>query len=162
MSVKKDLDKMLDKMEHTDPFADARKAMEEAFAQGSGAPMPRGRPILIDTMEQRINELTGVLFDAKNKLESQRTPPAELNEPHPGPFTGTGGGDQKAFLKGGRFDFAEIGKKLQDALLKTEDDKQDRMIGLLERGNKLQEDQLKAMAKPVKVDVGNANFGLGD
>jgi hypothetical protein len=113
-------------------------------------------------MEQRINELTGVLFDAKNKLESQRTPPAEINEPRPGPFTGTGGGDQKAFFKGGRFDFAEIGRKLQDSLLKTDDDKQDRMIGLLERGNKIQEDQLKAMAKPVKVDVQNANFGLGD
>lgn len=157
-----ELDKMIKKMENTDPMAEARKAMEDAFTNGNGLPVPRGRPVLLDNMQQELNRLVGTLFNAKNELESQRTPPAELNEPRPGPFTGTGGGDQNAFLKGGRFDFAEVGKKLQDALLKTDDDKQDRMIGLLERGNKIQEDQLKAMAKPVKVDVQNANFGLGD
>lgn len=50
----------------------------------------------------------------------------------------------------GRIGFAELGRKMQDALMKKTDDNQLKMIGLLEAGNAKQDELIKAVKdKPV-------------
>lgn len=64
--------------------------------------------------------------------------------------------ETKSGIEGGRTGFADFGRKIQDALFKDQDKNQKVMIGLMEAGNKIQEEQLKALKnpQPVAVDAG--------
>lgn len=63
---------------------------------------------------------------------------------------------QDPAIEAGRTGFAELGKKIQDAMFGEQDKNQKAMIGLMEAGNRIQEQQLAAMKNPtpVKVDGG--------
>lgn len=61
-------------------------------------------------------------------------------------------------IEAGRTGFADLGKKVQDAVFKEQDGNQKKMISLMEAGNKIQEEQLKAIkdSKPAVVEAGLA------
>lgn len=116
--------------------------MQAGFKDLNFTAMSEGTKIL----EQERNRLANILGTAKSDLEAQR-----LEEARRLAAEDTGGRGAKPILPGSTeqtkrdnsfVSFADFGRKLQDALFKKEDDKQQRMITLLEKGNQLQEQQI--------------------
>ena len=60
---------------------------------------------------------------------------------------------QDPAIEAGRTGFAELGKKIQDAMFGEQDKNQKAMINLMEAGNRIQEQQLAAMKNPAPVKV---------
>lgn len=151
------LDKMIAKTTR-DLTKSTADAMAKAGAEGRRTFVPN----LLGTEELRkdLDRLSTKLGTAKAKLEEARAAEPkgfEENRP-PNPFAG-GGNNASPLLKAGRFDYKDFGRKIQDALLKGEDDGQQQMIDLLQKNNKLQEEQLREQRKPVQVEIKEAGLG---
>jgi hypothetical protein len=151
------LDKMIAKTTR-----DLTKSTAEAMAKAGAEGRRTFVPNLLGTeeLQKDLARLSAKLGTAKAKLEEARAgEPKGFEEDRPiNPFAG-GGNNASPLIKAGRFDYKDFGRKIQDALLKGEDDGQQQMIDLLQKNNKLQEEQLREQRKPVRVEVQEAGLG---
>ena len=105
-------------------------------------------------LEDDRNKLMQQLVDARAAMDITAAETASTELPQQ--QTENVAAAQDPAIEAGRTGFAELGKKIQDAMFGEQDKNQKAMISLMEAGNRIQEQTLAAIKNPapVKVDGG--------